>query len=829
MRTMTGFAQDIRQAVRRLSKSPVFTLVALLVLALGIGANTALFTALRAALLDTPPYPQPDRLVMVDLLLERRAGAAADTFPWSYPKFLIARRALRSVEKLAAFTTRTMTLTGAGDAARIGVEFVTPPYFELLGAHAQAGRVFNADDDLAPAPIAILGHALWSARFGSQTDVIRRRVVLDGVSLEVVGVMRPGFEGLSGSAEAWVSVGGLAAIQGSRRFENAWAHWLRALGRLSTGSTLESARAEGTLLGATLTETYPDPSGGGKHGVTMVPFLRARVNPDTRLAVAAVSLGAVVLLLIACANIAGLLLARAAARRTEVAVRAALGAGRLRLARESLLESMLLTLGGGMMGIGLSIGGVRLVAEAVRGALDTVGTRWLQFVNPDALTVDRGVVAIGIAITVTMGLLLGLLPARTVSRPDLTRDLRAGRSDVGARRDTLHIGRSVLVAAQLALSVVLVSGAGLMAASYARLSRVETGFSEENVLTVSFQRGPGPTSEQDRLFEEEALARLSALPGVVSVATAPCPPLTAACETVGVRQIDDQPPADFGDMESVILWEVSSDYFRTLGVRVIEGRVFSGVDRQSTHPVAVLSESAARKFFPGTSPVGHRIAFTHELTTPQLAEIVGVVGDVRYGPLENDMTPAAYLSRQQAPSGYGTLFVNVRGDPLARVGDVRRELAAIAPDLPLTDVTTMAKRSARATARTRVVLSLFSAFAALGLLLSAVGLFGVVSYSVLRRTPEMGLRLALGAGNRSVLRLVMTPATVLAVVGSALGLLAAFVLTRYVRTLLFGVQPSDPRVLAGAAMILISVALLAAWLPARRATRIDPATALRGD
>jgi putative ABC transport system permease protein len=388
------------------------------------------------------------------------------------------------------------------------------------------------------------------------------------------------------------------------------------------------------------------------------------------------------------------------------------------------------------------------------------------------------------------------------------------------------------VAVQLALTLVLLAGAGLMAASFVRLSAVELGFRNETVLAVAYDRGPGDTADGVRLFEATLLERATALPGVRSAALAPCAPLAGRCEVAGLRQVDDQPPIDYGDMDvGLVTYAVSHGWFETLDIPVIAGRTFDGSDRPGSPVVAVINETAARDIFGQTTPIGHRIGVTHELTPEDgpLAEIVGVVADVPYGTLEEGAMPAIYFSRVQAPVPYGTLFLSTAGDPYAVVGAARDMLARIDADLPLYNITTLADLKARATARTRVVLALLATFAAIGLLLSAVGLYGIVSYSVARRTREMGLRLALGAASRDVARLVMKPPAILALAGVAAGTAGAFLLTGYLDALLFGVEASDPRVLAAAATLLVLVALAAAWFPARRALRVDPAAALRDE
>jgi len=825
---LNGLGLDCRHAIRRLRRSPGFAIVVIVVLALGIGANTALFSALDA-MLRSSPYPDAERLVLMDILLAQRAGAPPDTLPWSYPKFELARRQVRSLDAVAGFNTRTGNLTGPEGATRIGLEYVSPAYFELLGVQAILGRTFlPSEDPPTPAAIVLLAHSLWTTRYGSDPGVVGRTIQLDGASLEVVGVLPQGFQGVSGAAEAWVPLAGIIAMRGGRRLELPWAHWLRVLGRLAPGSSLEQARAESAALGIALTKSYPDPSGGAAHGVTVIPFLQAKTNPITRLALTVVSAAGMLLLLVACANVAGLLLARASARRGEAAVRAALGAGRMRLVRESLLESLMLALAGGVLGVVLARAAERVVALAVSRSLDASGTRNLEFFDTASLAVDANVLTFGIGLALMTGLLSGLLPAGTSSRPDLARQLRSGDRSLGRHHaETADLSRGLLVAGQLALTLVLLAGAGLMGASLAGVAAIDPGFANERVLTLRFEHPPGPPPEHDLVFEHLLVERLSSLPGVESVAIGPCPPLTGACEVVGVRRVDDGPEVDYGDMEGIIANAVSEDYFGTLGIRLFEGRGLTSSDRAGSQPVVVVNEAAARKFFPGGSALGHEIAITAQLTADASAEVVGVVADVRYGRLDEPAMPALYYARQQDPPSYGTMYLLTSGDPHAIIDGVRREVAALEPDLPLYDVATMADRRALATARTRIVLGLLLAFGVTGLLLSSVGLYGTVAYSAIRRMREMGLRLALGAAKGDVLRLMLKQPALHVLLGAVLGVTAALVLTRHVDALLYEVDPGDPRILALATATLLLVVLVAAWIPAIRATRVDPATSLR--
>jgi predicted permease len=822
---MDGLAQDIRAALRRLGRSPGFTFVTTAVLALGIGANTALFGALHAALLATPPYPDVDRIVTVDLLLESRAGAPADTMGWSYPKFELGRAELGSLETLAGYAPSTLTLTGTGPATRMAVEYVTPAYFTLLGVRPAAGRLLvPAEEAPAEAPVALLSHDLWADRFARDPGVIGRSIVLNGASLTVVGVLEEGFAGLTGSADLWIPVAGISAISGPRRLQLPWAHWLRGIARLAPDVSLGQAREEAGAVGRALTEAYPDPDGGGAHDVALVPFVDARVNPVARTSVTAVSAAALLFLLIACGSVASLLLARAAHRRSDIAVRATLGAGRGRLLREQIVESLILAGAGGGVGLGIALGSQRLVAVAARYALDTSGTRGLRYLDPDAFAIGAGTLALGMGGALLTGLVFGLLPAWVSSRATPGAGLRSTRA-VGRRDDA---GRSVLVSAQLAMTLVLLAGAGLMGSSFARLANVRTGFEHDDVLTLSYERGADASDDEQHGFMADVLARLEVLPSVERASAATCPPLAGRCEIAGLRQVDDQPPRDYSEMSGVLAYAVSDAYFETIGTPLVEGRTFDRADADGP-PVVLVNETAASEMFAGGSAIGHRLSITHALTESEMATVVGVVGDVRYAALEEDPMPAVYLSERQVAMPYGTLLVRTVGTTGDVLESVRRAVAELDPDLPLFGVSTLGERRAAATARTRIILALLAAFGLSGLLIGALGLYGIVSQSVSRRTAEVGLRIALGADRAGVLRLMVAKPTLIALVAAVIGTVGAVVLTGYLDALIYGVTSSEPAVLAGAALALLAVAAVAAWIPARRATRISPTDALRAE
>ena len=825
---LRGLSQDVRLAVRRLRTRPAFTLVAILVLGLGIGANAAVFTVLEAALLQRPPYAEPERLVMIDLVSPD--GESGAPMPWSYPKFDFVRAQLRSVDPVAGYSPGMLTLTGAGDARRLAVEYVSPSYFPLLGIDPVRGRVFGEREErIGDAGVVLLGEALWRFGFGADPAIVGRTVTLDGAALEVIGIIPSRFHGLSGGAEAWIPFAGIATIRGPRRLELPSAHWLHAVARLRPGVTLEQARVDASLAAAAMRESFPPRGDWDPREIGLEPMMSARVNPVTRLAVSAVSIGAALLLLIACANISALLLVRASARRGELALRGALGASRWRLVRESLVESMLLALAGGAFGLGLAFVGRRMVAGAVRYALDTSGTRELQFLDPGALAVDGSVILAGIVAALALGLAFGLVPALAAARARLSAALQGtGRGAVRDASSRAGFARVVLVGGQLALTLVLLSGAALMGASFTRLSGLEAGFANRDVLALTFDRGTRHDAAEARAFEQAMLERIAALPGVQGAAVAPCAPLTAPCEIAAVQHIDDAPPRDEASART-IAYAVSDDYFRTLGVPLRDGRTFDAAHGPGAPPAVVISESAARRWFPGVSAVGHRIAISHELTQHQPAVVIGVVADVQYDAPEAPMVPAVYMSRRQASAPYGTLFVGTAGDPLRLLDAVRGEVSRMDRDAPLYGVTTLSAIERAATGRTRVVLLLLASFAALGLLLSVTGLYGIVSYAVLARTREMGVRIALGASGRDVLRLVLRTPIVAATAGAAAGIAGALALARYVRELLFGVSATDPRVLGAAALAMLLVALAAAIVPARRALRVDPAQALRSE
>ena len=827
---MQALDNDVRGAWRAIRRNPGFSSVTVLILTLGIGLNTTLFSALNAALIQAPPYPEADRLVLVDLLFSPEEESAVDTLSWSYPKFELLRERVRALESVVGFAPSFTTLTGSGDATRVNFEYVSPGYFELLGIPAHQGRTF-AIDEVPPNPgtVAVLSDDIWRTRFGSDARIVGRTITLGGSTFEIIGVAPPGVRGLTGHADLWVPMAAASTLQSPRRLTLGWAHWLGVVGRLQDGARTGDLTAEAEAIGVELTTRFPDPAGSGQHGVGVVDLLEARINPLARSAIALVAIAGALLLLIACANVAGLAAARADGRRTDTAVRAALGASRTRLLRERLVESLLLAAGAGVLGTTLAFALGDLVPLAVQYALETGGTRSLEYLSPEGLRPDATVLGWSVGSALFAGVALGLAPSALAMGAERSGALRGGDPTRMAGGSLFGAVRGGLVAGQIALTIVLLSGAGLMAASFRGLSDVALGFSHRDVLTAQFDRGPGSSAAENGSFVSDAVDQLAALPGVRGAAFATCPPLGGRCEITGISRIDDGAPLEGAAMSGALTYVVSDGYFDVVGAPLVQGRGFGAIDGAEASPVVVINETAAARLFPGGSAVGHRLQLTHSLTAETMAEVVGVVPDIRYGALEESIMPAVYLSARQAPSGYGTLLVRGSGEPDTYGPAMRDVLTGLDPNLPLTAQVSLGSLAADATARTRVVLWLLSAFAASGLLLSAVGLYALVSYAISRRTREVGVRVALGAARPSIVALVSRGPLLLVLLGAGAGLVTATRATRSMTSLLFGVQAGDPWVLTGVIGLLVVVVGVATLVPALRALRVDPVEALRQD
>jgi putative ABC transport system permease protein len=811
---METLLQDLRYGIRMLIKRPGFTFVALIALALGIGANTAIFSVINAVLLRPLPFAEPERLVN---LWETRPQRGISRNPASYPDFVDWRDQSDAFERVAAFDSSSFTLTGGDDPALLQGAVVTADLFPLLGTQAATGRLFTPEDDKNGAPLTvILSHRFWKQHYNSDPNVVGTSLTLNSKSYAVIGVMPEGFQFpvQSEPVDLWTTyANALTPTDGSTIADQRGAHFLQVIARLKPGVSLEQARATMATIGARLSEKYPDTN--TDWGAT-ANFTHEDLVGDVRPALLLL-MGAVGgVLLIACTNVASLLLARATARHKEMAIRAALGASRMRVIRQLLTESVVLSLLGGALGLLIALWGTDALVAASGDHLPRAAQ----------IGLDPRVLGFTLLMSVFTGVLFGLVPALHSSKTDLNESLKEGGrgTSEGVRRNRL---RSVLVTVEVAIAVVLLIGAGLLIQSLWRLQRVDAGVSTRNVITFELgvpevKYSPAKQSE----FFRQLQARLAALPGVEAASAVMPLPLGDSSMSISF-EIDGQPvPA--GQRQSSAYRTVSLDYFRAMGIRLVKGRAFDEHDAYDAPAVIVINEAYAERFFPGEDPLGKRIrpGMSVEPGKKPWREVVGVVSNVRYRGQGKDFTPEYYVPESQMPLDSMTLVVKTAGDPHGIVGAVREEVRNMDKDLPLYGIRTMDEYLSAAVAQPRLITLLLGIFAGLALLLTAIGLYGVMSYSVAQRTREIGIRMALGAQPANVLRLVVGQGMVLAGLGVGIGLIVAFLLTRVMTSLLFGIGAKDPLTFAAIALVIAIVALAACLVPARRATRVDPMVAL---
>ncbi|HEY4575019.1 MAG TPA: ABC transporter permease [Thermoanaerobaculia bacterium] len=808
------FSQDVRYAGRMLARQPGFTAVAALTLALGIGANTAIFSVVEAVLLRPLPYRHAERTVLLWESQPHRDVARNVVNP---ANFLDWREQAKSFDQMAAFADRRFNLTGGGEPEEVPAQSVTPNLFSLLGAGAELGRTFTPEDAKPDHDgVAILSHGLWQRRFGGAPDIIGRTLSLNGRGVTVIGVMPADFQwfirekSLTGKpAELWIPLG-FTEEQRVRR-----GRFLQAVARLAPGVSLARAQAEMGAVAGRLETQYPKFNHGW--GVSVVPLrdqLAGEIKPALLVLLAAVGF----VLLIACVNVASLLLARAAGRHKEIAIRSSIGAGRRRIIRQLLTESLLLALLGGALGLLLSYAGLKALVALSPPNLAGVGQAGL----------DLPVLAFTLAVTVLTGVVFGLAPALEASRVNLGGALNeSGRGNAGSRRGRRL--RDALVVAEVGLALVLLVGAGLMIRSFLRLQAVHPGFDAKGLLTMRALLPAAKYADDDRqiAFFRQAAARLRTLPGVISasvVSALPFADLGAATsfsiEGTSFTHEADKPTTD--------VRVVDEEYFHTLRIPLLAGRTFTAQEAVEDRKVAVINETLARKYFPGVNPVGKRI-LVNMTAEPTYTEIIGVVGDARYASLDGELHPMVYWTAPHLTYSAMTFVLRTAGDPADLAPAARREILAIDKDQPVSDVRTMESWLSESLARTRFGTLLLGAFAGLALTLAAAGLYGVMSYSVVQRQNEIGVRMALGARAKDVLRLVIRQGLALALAGVALGLLGALALTRLLSSLLYGVSATDPLTFAALALLLTAVSWIACYIPARRAARVDPLIAMRYD
>lgn len=807
-RLLEDLAQDARYALRSLRKHPSFTAVAIFTLALGIGANMAIFSVINTVLLRPLPYENADRLVViVETVADSSIGGV------SYPNFVDWRNQNTVFANVAAVRQReSFNLSGAGESERLQGRLISANFLATLGVKPIRGRDLVAEDDRPGAtPVVILSHALWQRRFGGDPNIIGQQLILNRESYTVVGITPPEFEfGLD--ADVSVPIG-LSTDRFSARGRDPG---INTVARIKDGVSTEAATAEINTIAARLEQQYPDTN---KNRRVMLESLRETIVGDIRPMLLTL-LGAVgLVLLIACANVANLLLARSARRQREMAIRTALGAGRRRILRQLFTESMLLALAAGVFGLLLALLGTSLLSAHVPEGIPLVRE----------IRIDPVVLAFTLGVSLFTGLLFGLAPALQTSKPELTETLKEGERNSSPGHN--RTGK-VLVVAEVALTLVLLVGAGLLVKSFWQLLRVDPGFNPENLLALQISVNAG-NDEGPRVanFLDQLQERVRRLPGVESVAISNGLPFEGANNPAFV--IEGRPPAQDGQEPNGILYITSTDYLQTLGITLLRGRSFSPHDTPSTPPVALIDEVFARQYFPNEEALGKRL---RQSGSTESREIIGIVRHVEHTGLEglSASRGEVYFSFNQIPIDRVqryvrrvNLLVRTNVDPLSLAPPVRAQIAALDKDQAVFNVRTMEEALARSLAARRFAMILLTVFAALALVLAGVGIYGVISHSVAQRTREVGIRMALGAQTTDVLKLVVRDGLKLVVIGVLVGLGGAVALTRLIATLLFNVTPTDSLTYGTVTVVLIGVALAACYIPARRATKVDPLVALR--
>jgi len=820
---MIEIRQDIRFGIRMLRKTPGFALITILTMGLAIGATTAIFSIMNVVLLKPLGFSDSARIVAV---WEKVPDGEQTRFRVAPGNFFDWKERNRSFEKLAAFGSSARTLTGAGDPQQLRGAVVSAEFFELFAVKPVLGRAFLAPDhDPGSGRVVILSQSVWQSRFNGDPGIVGKPITLDGESYIVRGVVRAGlyptwpsttgkFSFDRGQQQFWIPLIETAEMRNNRR-----SHVWGVIGRLRNGISIDSAQAEMSRLAGQLAIEHPRFNQGEN---ALVNPLRDEIYGDIRPALTMLFGAVLIVLLIACANIAGLLLSRFADRRREITIRAALGAGRGRLIRQFLIEGLLISILGGLLGIWIAAFGMDTLLQLVPGSVPRI----------DEIEMDRTALGLGLLLSLATGLFFTVVPAWRASSADSGR--WPGPGARGADGGGHQRFRGILVVAQICLSAVLVIGAALLLESYRKLNRVEPGFIPDRILVAELDlpttRYSGPARIAD--FYTRLTDEVKSLPGIQSVALAYDNPLEA--NWIDSFEIGGRPATRSGESTSAWLRIVSDGYFQSMGIRLVSGREFAARDETRGEGVLVINESFARQFFPGENPVGRRIrvgtpAAIWGSEVPETFVIAGVAGDVRFLGLQAPPPPAFYLPFRQFPQSSMKLIVRASGDPAARIDELRRAVLSIDSNQPIASVVTMDELMADQYAGQRFNMVLLGLFGASSLLQAMIGIFGLVAYQVASRTGELGIRMALGAQTKDILVLVLGGGLALALAGIVSGLALAFALGRLIESQLFGVSAADPLIFAGVALLLVLTTLLACLIPARRAISVDPAVALRNE
>lgn len=814
---MNSLWHDIRYAVRVLAKQPGFTLVVVLTLALGIGANTAIFSVVNAVVLEPLPFSESQRLVAVQGT-DVHLGDMHRTL--SYPDFADFRAQNRTLESVGIYDRSTSTLTGSGEPLHIDASIVSANVFDILRAQPLLGRTFIASEDQPGTRVAILSHHLWTSHFGASPDIVGRTITLDAKAYTVVGVMPASFQFLltSQPPELWTTVGVEMVGNGTDppMTSERGAHFLSVIGRLKPGVSIDQANADANAIGASLEKQYPDSN--GHLSLTVHPQIEAMVG-DVR-PVLMMVLGAVgFLLLIACSNAANLLLARAAGRQREMAIRASMGAGRARVLRQLLTESVLLALAGGLLGLFLAVWGTTLLASIPS----------LQIPRLAQAGIDLRVLAFTLGVSVLTGVLFGMAPAWHASRFNLFLSLKeGGRASSDSKRASR--ARNILVVAQVSLAVILLVGASLLVESMVHLTRQSPGFDPNGVMVFNLDLPDARYGkpEQSILFFRELLERVRAVPGVQSASAVL--PLPMGDDIIRTSFEIEGRPVPKSEEPRVHFRIVAQDYIKTMRIPLISGRDFTVRDQRTAAQVVLINETMARRYFPNENPIGKHIkpgvADTGE---EKMREIVGVVGDVHHRNLWQATDAECYVPYDQVALGAMNIVVRAQGEPMSLLPAIREQVRAVDTELPVYKARDLRDYVEASVAQRKFTSMLVSVFAAAGLLLATVGLFGLISYSVEQRRNEIGIRVAVGAERGDIIGMVLRSGITLALAGVVVGLAGTLAISRVLKNQLFGVSATDPLTFIGVALALIAVATAACYIPAWRAANADPLTALRNE
>ncbi len=802
---MYSFWQDLRYGARTLLKNPGFTLVAIITLGLGIGANTAIFSVINGVLLSAMPYPQPEQLAMV-WCDNRRQGIPDDIT--SYPNFVDWRDRNKTFQGMAGVAGDGYKLTGVGEPEEINAASVSINFFQVVGVKPALGREFTAEEEQPGKDrIVILSNGLWQRRFAGDPGILGKTISLSGEPNVVVGVMPPGFQ-FPEDTDMWKP---LAPDQRTREARGAF--WLPVVGRLKPGVTRAAAQADLDVIANQIEQQYPNMAG---YGVNVVLVLEQSVG-SIRRSLMILFVAVMFVLLIACANVANLLLARAAVRRREVAVRAALGAGRWRIIRQLLTESMLLAILGGALGVLLAWWGLRLLVDLGKSNIPRV----------ENIHLDGLVLWFTLALSLGSGLIFGLAPALQTTHLDLNETLKeGGRTGAGGRRAQRL--RSALIVTEVALTLALLVGAGLLIRSFWRLQQVDPGFRTDHLLTlrVSLDGSKYREGAQVASFFEQLQERLAALPGV-EAASATTGILLPKLANSGIFTVENKPP-DPGQQRLELPFDVAlPNYFQAMGIQLLKGRAFTKQDGRESPRVAVVNETFVKRYLPDEDPIGKRFAFGNPGPNTRWITIIGVVRDTRRQGLDQPIRIESWMAHAQRPAGSMQVVLRTKGDPLALSHAAREAVWALDREQTISDIQSMDQIMSEKVAQRRLNMLLLALFSVVALIMAAAGIYGVMSYAVTQRTQEIGIRMSLGAQSGDVLRLIIRQGMTLVILGVIIGLSATFALTRLMANLLYGVSARDPITFVAIAALLTGVALVACWIPAWRATKVDPIVSLR--